>query len=246
MVEPSFDLAITRVRPRQFQRQIEQSLQHGFKFCTLQDYLQAPTLNSIALTFDDGYASIYQNAFPILHSYGIPATVFVIAGYVGQYDQWDINFGGFRFAHARWQELERLCQAGWEIESHALSHLDLSKLDKPGCMKELELSKALIERRLGTSVRYISFPFGNTDQRVIDCCMQAGYEGGVVMSGQGKAGTNRFLWPRLGVYYFDTERTFLHKILAKYEKTYKFMQRVIDVCSNGTVLVKHSMLATKR
>ena len=38
---------------------------------------------SIAVTFDDGYESVYYIAFPILQKYSIPATVFLVTGYVG-------------------------------------------------------------------------------------------------------------------------------------------------------------------
>ncbi|MGH8369995.1 MAG: polysaccharide deacetylase family protein [Gammaproteobacteria bacterium] len=36
-----------------------------------------------ALTFDDGYADVYQNAFPLLKRKGIPFAVFVVTGLVG-------------------------------------------------------------------------------------------------------------------------------------------------------------------
>lgn len=246
MVEPAFDLAITRVHPRSFRRQIDLALQHGFSFVTLDEYVQNPSPYRIALTFDDGYASIYRHAFPILQNHGIQATVFVIAGYIGQYDTWDVNFGGIRFLHLNWPQLEALHQAGWQIESHSLYHNDLSRIDRVQCLRELLLSKQMIERRLHSQVRYISFPFGNSNKQVIELCQRAGYAGGVVMSRGSNQATEPYCRQRLGIYYFDTQRTFLHKILAKYEKSYKFMQRTIDICSDGTVLVKHGMRAIKR
>jgi peptidoglycan/xylan/chitin deacetylase (PgdA/CDA1 family) len=51
---------------------------------------------SVVVTFDDGYADNLYNAKPLLERYGIPATVFVITGYVGQEREfW-------------WDELDRL------------------------------------------------------------------------------------------------------------------------------------------
>lgn len=46
----------------------------------------------ISITFDDGWDSIYENAFPILQRYNYPATLFVITGKIGKYDNyinWD-------------------------------------------------------------------------------------------------------------------------------------------------------------
>ena len=51
---------------------------------------------SVVVTFDDGYADNLYNAKPLLERHGIPATVFVITGYIGQEREfW-------------WDELDRL------------------------------------------------------------------------------------------------------------------------------------------
>ena len=51
---------------------------------------------AVVVTFDDGYADNLWNARPVLERYGVPATVFVAAGYVGQ----ELEFW--------WDEVERL------------------------------------------------------------------------------------------------------------------------------------------
>jgi peptidoglycan/xylan/chitin deacetylase (PgdA/CDA1 family) len=245
-IDPHFDLAATRVPPARFEQQVQVALQKGCRFCGLDEYLQNPQAGRITLTFDDGFASVYEHAFPILRSYGIVGTVFLVTGYVGQYDDWDVNLGRIRFPHLTWKQIEELLKAGWQIESHAMFHNDLSKIGKSRCYRELALSKKLIETRLNNRVKYISYPFGNTAAFVVKAAELVGYEGGFVMSRTDSTLPSAFVVPRFGVYFFDTRLTFAHKILAKHENFYKFMQKGIDVCSDGTVLVKHGLQLTKK
>ncbi len=46
--------------------------------------LQSGTLppRSVSLTFDDGYANNLETAYPLLHKYGMPATIFLATSYV--------------------------------------------------------------------------------------------------------------------------------------------------------------------
>ena len=43
---------------------------------------------SVALTFDDGFASVAEEAAPMLAERGIPATVFCVAGHLGGLNDW--------------------------------------------------------------------------------------------------------------------------------------------------------------
>jgi peptidoglycan/xylan/chitin deacetylase (PgdA/CDA1 family) len=47
---------------------------------------ETPNRPSAAITFDDGYRDVYQNAFPLLVRKGIPATIFVVTDIVGTTD----------------------------------------------------------------------------------------------------------------------------------------------------------------
>jgi peptidoglycan/xylan/chitin deacetylase (PgdA/CDA1 family) len=44
---------------------------------------------TVCITFDDGYRSVHELALPVLEEFGLPATVFVTSGHVGQGDMWN-------------------------------------------------------------------------------------------------------------------------------------------------------------
>lgn len=64
--------------------------------------------NTVLLTFDDGYASNYHLAFPILKEFNLPATVFVTTGFLDGTDRlWfqrlDLAFGATTQPHLDWE-----------------------------------------------------------------------------------------------------------------------------------------------
>jgi peptidoglycan/xylan/chitin deacetylase (PgdA/CDA1 family) len=120
---------------------------------------------TVALSFEDAYASVYEYAWPIMKRYGFRGTLFVVAG-------------GRRFRHLNWKELRTLSEAGWEIGSHTWSHRDLTALTTDALTRELQESKQALEDALGISVQILSYPFGRYDERVRDAAMEAGYRMG--------------------------------------------------------------------
>ena len=53
--------------------------------------LDAGTLppRAVCITFDDGYRSVHDLALPVLREFGLPATVFVTSGFVGEGNMWN-------------------------------------------------------------------------------------------------------------------------------------------------------------
>ncbi len=242
MVDPRFDWGATRVTPGQFEKQIQYALKRGFSFYTLSDYIEKNRFNdekALVITFDDGYKSIIQYAFPILQKYNIRATVFIIAGYIGQYNTWDVNIGWLRFEHLNWPDIAMLDEAGWEVGSHTLNHHDLTLLSSNDLADELLLSKMILETKLRKKIASISFPFGNANQTTIRLCQQTGYRFAVVMGNRIPGVPYQFTLDRLGVYLFDSQLSFGHKISGRHLKLYRFIQRILDLCSNGSVIVKY-------
>lgn len=117
----------------------------------------------VIITFDDGYEDNYVTALPIMEKYKMKATVFVIAGQVGQNE------------YMTWQQLKAAQVRGLEIGSHTYSHAALTDISPVEQLNELVRSKQLLEAKLGLPVSYLAYPFGQYNKETIAALKQAGY-----------------------------------------------------------------------
>jgi len=116
---------------------------------------------AVALTFDDGYASVARTAAPLMAEHGFRGTVFAIAGRLGDRSDWDTQPGRApRLPLATAAELRELDAAGFEIGSHTMTHRPLSELSGPALRHELEDSHSVLEEAVGAAVGSLAYPYG--------------------------------------------------------------------------------------
>ena len=105
-----------------FEQQMKYLKENGYRVITLSQlygflqYQHAVPKNSVVITLDDGYRSVYDTAYPILKKYGFTATLFVYTDFVGMGK-----------SAMTWDQLRDMKADGFEIGSHSLSHPDLTK-----------------------------------------------------------------------------------------------------------------------
>jgi peptidoglycan/xylan/chitin deacetylase (PgdA/CDA1 family) len=130
---------------------------------------------AVAITFDDGLASVARNAAPLLHERGLVATVFCVAGRLGAATDWPSRAPGTPvFEVAAADEVAALAAAGWEIGSHGLDHDPL--LDGERLRAELVESKRILEQAASTEVASFAFPYGAEAPGIAAALEGAGYE----------------------------------------------------------------------
>jgi len=132
-----------------------------------------------AVTFDDGFVSVIENALPELERRNIPSTVFVPTGSMGGRPAWITESS--HPAHneiviAPSQLAALKARESVTIGSHSVSHSNFLKLDEVRVGTELSESKAVLENVLGEPVRLFSFPHGKCDARLVQMAKSAGYE----------------------------------------------------------------------
>lgn len=139
---------------------------------------------AVALTFDDGYASVLEQAWPELRRRGLPATMFAVSGYLDDVRRfpWDHGAGAdadTRVAGAA--EVVAAAAEGLDIGSHTVTHRWLPHLDRAERREELVRSRKELEDLLGRAVTSFAYPMGGWNADVRDDVEEAGYRLGITV-----------------------------------------------------------------
>jgi len=143
------------------------------------DRTSVPDNSRYSITFDDGYLSVYDKAFPILAAKGITGTVYVVADQIGGINQWDHSAGDYLEHMMSAEQIREMHKAGFEIGSHTLSHPHLTQLSDDKLRAEVLDSKKSLEDVIGEEVTSFSYPYGDYDDRVKKVVIEAGYTNAV-------------------------------------------------------------------
>jgi peptidoglycan/xylan/chitin deacetylase (PgdA/CDA1 family) len=131
-----------------------------------------------AVTFDDGFQNIVDNALPELRKRGIHATLFVVTEALGSNRAWE-HRGGDDTRHEQIMSAEQLSKIEPElvsIGSHTMTHPFLPSIDNNQLEQELAGSRKKLKEIVSREVKLLSFPYGAFNEAILESCRQAGYE----------------------------------------------------------------------
>src|SRR6516162_5421072 len=194
----------TEITPAAFEAQMKELKDRGITVISMQDLLawkrgekNIPPRCAV-ITFDDGYKSQYEVAWPILKKYGFPFTMFIYTE--------GVRGGSLGGGEAiTWEQLADMRDNGVDIEAHTATHQDLreghtimvvnpggkrskTKLTGPQYEQwvhnEVVGSKELLEQRLGIKVNCFAVPFRNYNEHVKELARNTGYEAMFTVYGQ--------------------------------------------------------------
>jgi peptidoglycan/xylan/chitin deacetylase (PgdA/CDA1 family) len=169
----------------EFARQLAFLQKEGYRTVNMKDLLkfidyQEPLpRKAVAITIDDGYRSVYDLAYPVLKKHHFTATLFIYTDFIDNSPN-----------ALTWEQLGELAQAGFEVESHTITHADLTLKLKGETQteylqrieRELRVPRELIRMHLGQDPVWLAYPYGRYNNVVVSMALKAGYRGGVTVT----------------------------------------------------------------
>jgi peptidoglycan/xylan/chitin deacetylase (PgdA/CDA1 family) len=159
------------VRPTDFASQMRWLDRHGYQAVTLRavwDHWHhggALPEKPVVVSFDDGYRSVAQAAFRSLSAHGWPGVL-------------NLTVKNLRVAGGLSpRQVRRLIAAGWELDSHTLTHPSLPSLGARELQREVAGSRKALRQQFGVPVDFFCYPAGRFDARVLAAVRRAGYLG---------------------------------------------------------------------
>jgi len=173
-----------------FAAQLNYLAQNDYHVVPLQDVVdflagrRALPKRAVVITVDDGYASTYKYAFPLLKQHGFPATIFVYTDFIGASDA------------LTWPQMREMIASGLiDIQAHSKTHANLSyrlpgESDAPYRERldtEARVPRDVLERGLQAKVDMFAYPYGDTTEPLIDVLRKRDYRLAVTVNPGGNA-----------------------------------------------------------
>lgn len=158
---------------KQFEEQIKWLKENGFTPMLLDDVVQAYTTGyvpkkPVAITFDDGYADNYTDAYRILKQYDMKATFFIITNII-DVDSFYMNSS----------MLNEMKNTGMGIENHTSRHIEFTKISKEEKSNIINEGREKLKEKVGVDSKYLCYPVGRYDEETIEVEKALGIKGAV-------------------------------------------------------------------
>lgn len=180
-------------------------------------YGDALPAKPVIINLDDAYQNAYTKAKPILDEFGFIGVVNIPTGYIGNTEQerqtnnWDPpEYAVRETSMLIWPELDNLRDAGWSIQSHSVTHPDMTTLTDIQIRTEIIESRDTIQDKLNEQPQYFCYPYGSYNSRVKQILQEEGYLGAIsVVSGvENTATANLYELKRIYIKGTDTINEF--------------------------------------
>ncbi len=204
--------SVISTSPSSFRRQMQWLHQQGFQTLSLAEAAKLVRIGqpfrerTCVVTFDDGYETVYREAFPILQEMGFTATVFLITGYCGKQNSWPGHVSPVgEQSLLCWTQIEEMARHHIEFGSHTVTHPDLACLTHREAEREMQDSKQMIQERIGRGVEVFAYPYGRYAPWTVDLAREHFSGACSTILGKVTSEADSALLPRVDMYYLSSQ-----------------------------------------
>ena len=151
--------ALFAVSAKAFEKQMRYIHDGGFTTIFASEIVPATSAkNTVCITFDDGYADMFTNAFPILTKYRMKATVFLITNELGgSYT----NSEGLTFPLLTREQIMEMRESGIiEFMPHGHTHRKFSGMTEEEQERDIVASRDIVHELTGRRADVFAYPRG--------------------------------------------------------------------------------------
>ena len=207
------------VAPAAFHAQMEHLASSGYTLISLAALIDtikmgsAIPVNSVVVTFDDGFECFQRNALPVLTEFRIPTTLFAVAGILGEMNFW-MQAKGWPERRLMSVEVLRSIQAdGVTIGCHALTHMPMTTISDAKLVEETAGARRILSDALNTEVSLFAYPHGAQSERERRAVADAGFIAACSTApGFNRSQADLFALRRIDIYGDDTLSDFRRKL----------------------------------
>jgi len=161
------------VTPENFEKQLKFLVDNDYNVIPLKELVDGIKngtkfgRNTVVITIDDGYKDVYTYAYPLLKKYGIPATVFVISGFIST----EKDF-------MSWRDVVEMAENNIDIGGHTDTNKYIPDVTTDEMLlQETAGCKQKIEEQLGKTILFFCYPSGGFTEKAKIFIKKAGYVG---------------------------------------------------------------------
>jgi peptidoglycan/xylan/chitin deacetylase (PgdA/CDA1 family) len=159
-----------RVDPNLFDEQLSALRHFGYSAIGLSDGVEVLseereiTGKPVIITFDDGYRD-FLTALPSLKKYLFSATVFLVAGRIGGFADWDAGYGETAPLMS-WPEILKIAGEGIELGCHSLTHRPMTEMNYSDLLRDTHQAREILEFGLEPPITHFAYPYGAENEIV--------------------------------------------------------------------------------
>jgi peptidoglycan/xylan/chitin deacetylase (PgdA/CDA1 family) len=136
-----------------------------------------PGVRHCAVTFDDAFEDVIENAVPELVKRKVPAVIFVTTDVLGEFANWWPESAPERKRRiAMAKQLQELPVEWITVGAHTKTHPRLSRLSEADAKSEILDPRGSLADLLGYSPESFSFPYGDFNEELIGWCQDSAYK----------------------------------------------------------------------